>query len=227
MPRLTGPVVDEARILTSNQQNLFESALHNFRRQTGKQIQLVTLSSLEGENLEEFSIRLAESWKIGNKGRGNGVILLISLEDRAIRIEVGEGLEGDITDVESERIINDVMIPSFKNGDETAGIAQGLQALAALLGGELQGSFPQSSHRQVFRWKSVFFLLFWLLILIPSVLSGRRGRGGGVLTALFLGSLLGGGYRGGRGGFGGFGSGGGGWSGGGGGFSGGGASGRW
>ena len=169
---------------------------------------------------------MAEKWKIGSAKLGSGVILLISLEDRAIRIEVGEGLEGEITDLQAGRIINDEMLPYFKKNDFNSGVAIGLQSIARLLGGELHGDFHIRQRPGDWLGFAFYAFIFLFFVLMP-LLGGRRFSSGnrGIVTGLFLGSLFGGSGRSGGGGFGGFG--GGGWSGGGGGFSGGGASGRW
>ena len=161
LPSLTGAVVDEARVLTPSQKRDIEGALRGFYAQTGKQIQLVIIKSLEGDVLENFAIRLGEKWKIGKKKTGSGVILLVAFKDRKIRIEVGEGLEGELTDAESGRIIRGVITPSFKQSNYAGGIALGLQSIAVSLGGNLK---TQQSY-------------------------GRRGRGrqsGGSLFYLFI-----------------------------------------
>lgn len=225
VPSLTGAVVDEASLLSSNQRQEFEGALRNFYAKTGKQIQLVIINSLEGDSLEEFSIRLAEKWKIGSHS-GTGVILLVALEDRQMRIEVGQGIEGELTDAEAGRIIRGVITPLFKESHFVGGVAMGLAAIAASLGEDLN-----LNQKYIIRTRgrysllgNLFYLFVWIFILLP-LFFGRRIRTsrGSVLGALVLGNILGGSSRGGFGG-GGFG---GGWSGGGGGFSGGGASGRW
>ncbi len=221
---MTGAVVDEAGLLNQRQRQEFESSLRNFHAKTGKQIQLVIINSLEGDALEEFSIRVAEKWKIGSSS-GTGVILLIAAEEHHIRIEVGEGIEGELTDAEAGRIIRGVITPLFKESNFVGGIAMGLTSIAASLGEDLS-----LNQKYVIRGRdgllgNLFFLLVWIFILLP-FLFGRGKRRGGVLGAFILGNILGGSSRGGFGGRGGGGFGGG-WSGGGGGFSGGGASGRW
>ena len=225
LPTLTGAVVDEVHLLSSPQKEDLENALRSFYSKTGKQIQLVILKSLEGDVLEDFSIRLAEAWKIGKKGSDSGLIVLISIQDRSVRIEVGGGLEGELTDAQSGKIIG-LMVPYFKKGNYAEGIYVGLNRMARQLGGELKTSAVFSTRgvsEEKFKWTGnmIYFFVF-LIYLLFFILGYRRRRGKG----FYWGS--GGGFSGG-GSFGGFGGGfgGGGWSGGGGGFSGGGASGRW
>ncbi len=223
VPSLTGPVVDEAHLLSSDQKQALENSLSSFYSKTGKQIQLVILKSLEGDALEDFSIRLAEAWKIGKKGSDSGVILLIAYQDHSIRIEVGGGLEGELTDAESGRIIS-FIVPYFKKGDYVSGIYIGLNAIAQKFGGKLEGAYSTREIDFDSKWfKLFFFILFLVLYGSFSGFGYRRRRLG---SGFYWG---GGGFSGGGsfGGFGGGGFGGGGWSGGGGGFSGGGASGRW
>ena len=100
------------------------------------QIVVLTIPTLAGENLEEFSIKVAEAWKIGQKGLDNGAILLIAKQERKIRIEVGRGLEGKLTDLVSGRIIRGVISPKFKQGDFEGGIAAGVSAVMAAVRGE-------------------------------------------------------------------------------------------
>lgn len=219
IPTLTGAVVDEASLLSSRERVDFEGSLRNFYAKTGKQIELVIIDSLEGDSLEEFSIRLAEKWKIGSK-KGTGVILLIAVKEHKIRIEVGEGIEGELTDAEAGRIIRGVIAPLFKEGHFVGGIAMGLQSIAASLGEDLSLNQKYAIRvRGRYSWLgNLFFGLVWIFFLLPLFFGRRRSLFG----AFILGSILGGGS--GRSYGGGFG---GGWSGGGGGFSGGGASGGW
>ncbi len=184
------------------------------------QLQFLIVRSLEGEPIEDYSIRVAEAWKIGTKGNDNGVLVTVAVEDRAVRIEVGGGLEGGLTDAQASRIIRGTIAPAFREGRYGQGLYDaGIGILAAL------GSLPADVARRAARapsrvhFSSIAVILFFLVMLLVRVFSGfgpRRRRnlwwGGG--------PWVGGGWGGGLGG-------GGGWSGGGGGFSGGGASGRW
>ena len=196
-------------------------------RQTGVQIAVLTIPSLEGESLESFSLKTVEQWKLGQQGEDNGALLLVSLEDRAVRIETGYGLEGTLTDAKSGLIIRNVIAPRFREGKYGAGVLEAVRNMAGIATDNRE--IISESVKNPQKEKSggnlaglLFFIVFYLIM--------RAGfhRRGGLFTGLLLGSMLGG-RRGGSGfssgGFGGFS--GGGFSGGGGGFGGGGASGGW
>jgi uncharacterized protein len=222
-------VVDEAGLLDARWRERLGALARSARARddgTGVQLQYLIVKSLGGEAIEDFSIRAAEAWKIGTKGRDNGLLVTVAVEDRAFRIEVGGGLEGEIPDALARRIGDQIMAPAFRAGRFGEGL---YDAGAQLL--TLAGAAPEEVARRAReRPRGVtgfpagvgtIFALFVVLWIVGSVLRGfgpRRRRhlwwGGG--------PFIGGGWGGG-GGFGG----GGGWSGGGGGFSGGGASGRW
>jgi uncharacterized protein len=217
-----------------------DAQLRAYKQQTGHELALLTVPSLEGDAIEEFSIRVAEVWKLGDPARDDGVLLLVAMADRRIRIDAGHGLEGDLTDVATSRIIRDVIAPEFKRGDPEAGIVAGLSAVMAATGGDgipLPERPVQRSQR-----RSVGFPPFLLLALfvLPFLFGGRGGPGGRRRSSWGAAPfILGGGLGGGRGGFGGGGfsgggfggggpgGGGGSFGGGGGSFGGGGASGSW
>jgi uncharacterized protein len=227
VPALSGPVVDDARLLAPGDARRLESLARAARAAQGGQgvqLQYLVVRSLEGEPIEDYSIRVAEAWRIGSKGADNGVLVTVAVEDRQVRIEVGGGLEGGLTDLQSARIIRGTIAPAFQAGRYGQGLYDaGVQILGAL------GALPSGVERTAPRarpgthFSSLAILGLFVLFFVFRVISGfgpRRRRslwwGGGP----FLG---GGGWGGSGGGFGG----GGGWGGGGGGFSGGGASGRW
>lgn len=244
VPAMSGPVNDRAGILRSSEKSELESYLNSVNNQTTVQIAVLTIPSLEGESLESYSIRVVDSWKLGQKDTDNGVLLLIALEDRKIRIEVGYGLEGKLTDAKSGLIIRNIIAPAFQNGRYGQGIIEAVKTISGIATDNTQivsEKIQSSSHETSKEGSGIFGLVFLFIFL--SIITGglgRRGRGGcgGNLGSLFWLSLLFGGGRGGRGGFGGgssgisggsFRSGGsfGGFKGGGGGFGGGGASGGW
>ncbi len=214
VPYLSGPVVDEANVLSSTTKNSLESLLYRYKSDTSNQVQVLIINSLEGDPIEDFSIRTTDKWKLGDEKKDNGVLFLIAVKDRQMRIEVGQGLEGDLPDVLAGRIINSVK-PYFRNGNYDEGIYTGVELIVKILKGEKAAIKKISRERipfvQIF--VSILVILWFLFSRFYWVLpfmGGQRNYGGSS-----------------RGGFGGFGRGGGGWSGGGGGFSGGGASGNW
>ncbi|EEF15007.1 hypothetical protein CAMRE0001_1537 [Campylobacter rectus RM3267] len=135
-PALTGRLVDQAGILSPAVKAELETALAAHENNTTNQVVVVTLESLNGANIEEYSLELGRRWGIGQKGKDNGVLLVVAPNDKQIRIEVGYGLEGILTDALSSNIINYYIIPEFKKGDIQNGIKIGTQKIIALLEGD-------------------------------------------------------------------------------------------
>jgi uncharacterized protein len=216
-PKLTGQIVDNANLLTRSSITQINQQLAAHSNADGNQVVVVTVPDLQGYSIEEYGYQLGRHWGIGEKDKNNGVLLIVAQQERKVRIEVGYGLEGDLTDAVSANIIQAIILPSFKRGDFSTGIAQGVTAIIDALGGRYVVKQARSKKSS---GSPIPFIL--LIIFIVSSLfggGGRGGRRGGGL--LFAGAMLGGlGGSGRSGGFGGF-------SGGGGGFGGGGASGGW
>jgi uncharacterized protein len=228
IPALTGPVVDEAGVLTPADRDKLEALSRAARAEQsgqGVELQYLIVRSLDGEPIEDFSIHVAEAWKIGSRGKDNGILIVVAQADRQVRIEVGGGLEGALTDVQAGRIIRQTIAPAFRAGRYGDGLYDaGVQVLGAV--GGLPHGVPQPSVGGAPRSQDgspLGFVLVLLVMIVVLVVLSRRG-GGGLFAGLVLGGLSGG--RGG-GGWSSGGGGGGGWGGGGGGFSGGGASGGW
>ena len=222
VPPLDGPVNDYAHMFTTSEIQELNSYLYTIDRQSDLQIAVLTIPSLEGDNLESYSIRVAEKWQIGQKGKDSGVILVIVAQDRKLRIEVGYGLEDRITDAQSSRIIRSVIAPQFKKREYGKGVLLGVKNLVglALQDESLISDAVKESDRQSDDSIPLPLIIFLIIIF----LFGSRFMPGGLFwPLLFLSSGRSGGYSG-RGGSGGFG---GGFSGGGGRFGGGGSSGSW
>lgn len=229
-PAPLGRVSDFAGLLTPAQRQEITSRLEAIEKADSNQFVVAIFKSLEGDSLEDFSIRLADAWKVGHKGRDNGLILLIFTQDRKVRIEVGYGLEGTITDALSGRVIRDVLAPRFRQGDYAGGILAAINALDAASRGEFKPLPPKKRGVPAPVAGAIPFFLFLIFWFVVSALNrathlGSRSRGRHPGGFWWFGPWGGGGF----GGFGGggFGGGGGGFSGGGGGFGGGGASGGW
>lgn len=233
-PELTGRVVDQADLLDAADQREVSEMLAAHEEETGEQVVVVTLPDLQGAPIEEYGYQLGRHWGIGQEGEDNGALLIVSMEERAIRIEVGYGLEGRLTDAQSSAIINQEIAPAFREGDYATGIAQGAAAIVRVLGGDPMAEAPaagsasgQDRSRDVGGASVAFFVMLMIVMAIVRGIGGggrggrRRGRGG-LLGGVLLGGAMGGGFGGGGGGLGG-----GGFGGGGGGFGGGGASGGW
>ena len=215
VPTVRGYVNDRADILAPATEEKLEQFLRGFEQSDSTQIVVLTIPTLDGESLEEYALKVAEKWGIGQKGKDNGALLLIARDDRQMRIEVGYGLEGRLTDLLAGRIIDNEIKPRFRAGDFDSGVLAGVQAIAQAVRGEYQGS-GRARHGERTPWGTLALLLFLGpgLLLLGGGRGSHRRRGG-----FYVGGPFGGG---GGGGFGG-----GGFSGGGGGFGGGGASGGW
>ncbi len=136
VPDLQGRVNDYADLLSASTEASLESVLQALETADSTQIVVLTIDSLRGDSLEDFSLRVVEDWKIGQQGFDNGVLLLVAREDRKIRIEVGYGLEGKLTDLTAGRIIRNVISPQFKQGNFNQGIIDGVGAIVATVRGE-------------------------------------------------------------------------------------------
>lgn len=230
---LTGRVVDAAGIIDPTARQQLTQKLAEFEARSSDQVVVVTVPSLNGEDIETYSNRLFRAWALGQKQQNNGILLVVAPNDRKVRIEVGYGLEGTMTDALSSVIINGTIIPEFRTGNYSDGVVQGVDGILSVLSGdtaELEARAKrnvQSSSDDI-DWVFVVFIAFWCLIFFG-------GFGMAILTPIFgskigpgkyrwLGMVVDFNSRGGSGG--GFSGGGGGWSsgGGGGGFSGGGGS---
>lgn len=228
VPPLTGRVVDVGAVLAPEDEARISERLAAYERATGHQFAVLTVPTLDGDPVEDFSIRVVEAWKLGKKGEDDGLLLLLVVRDRKLRVEVGYGLEGSITDAVSARVIREAIAPRLRGGDYAGGIEAGLSELMRAAGGA-EGLVPPArddagrsgrGDAGGSRLHLLFFLLFFVLPVLLPMLLGRGRRRGGVF---FGGPFIGAGFGGRSGG----GFGGGGFGGGGGGFGGGGASGDW
>jgi uncharacterized protein len=221
-PPLTGRVVDDAGVLSASTQTELTDILAAHERATGEQVVVVTLDSLQGYTIEDYGYQLGRYWGIGQKGKNTGAILIVAPKDHKVRIEVGYGLEGQLTDAISATIIQSYILPSFKRGDLDAGVIAGTTSILRALGGNpVETGEPATSAVPVqgqppSGFELLVIVLFFLIPVIGSLLLtfGFISSGHRVQWGTGYGS---GGWSGGGGGF----------SGGGGSFGGGGASGSW
>jgi uncharacterized protein len=135
VPYLSGRVVDNAEILGAETKQKLTAQLKAHEAETTNQIAVLTVPSLEGESIESYAEQVFNTWKLGQKGKDNGVLVLVAPNERRMRIEVGYGLEGTLTDVAASRIVRNVMTPRFKEGNFDAGVAEGVQAVIGQLTG--------------------------------------------------------------------------------------------
>lgn len=251
IPPLTSRVTDLTGTLSASQRDTLEQELRTLEARKGSQIAVLIVPTSRPEAIEQYSIRVAETWKLGRKGIDDGVLLLVAKEDRELRIEVGYGLEGVIPDAVAKRVISEIIIPYFKQGDFYGGIHAGVARLIRLVDGEPLPP-PEARDRSWSGIQDMLPIAFLAVMIGGGFLGALLGRlvgaavAGGIVSVVFwitIGSLIGSflaglvvflftlaiGGSGGRGGYGGWSSGGyggvsgGSWSGGGGGgFSGGG-----
>ena len=223
VPSLTSPIVDNANLISDGVEQNINNQLEELSNSTGIQLAVLTIPTLEGEVLESYSMKVAETWKLGSAEKDTGVLLLIALEERSIRIEVGYGLEGVLTDTKCGLIIRNIIAPEFRNGNYQAGIVNAVNNITGLVKGDeslvskkvLNESSGDSS---AFIFMGIV-LLYGFIFVMAVVTSKKRGprTGTGTRTTPYVHNVprsFGGGSSGG-------------FSGGGGGFGGGGASGGW
>ena len=222
-PTLTGPVVDGAGLLSADAANGIAQKLLAYDQSSGNQLVVVTVQTLDGYPIEDWGYQLGRHWGIGEKGKNTGALLIVDKDEHKLRIEVGYGLEGTLTDAISDDIIRNTIVPHFKQGDYAQGIDAGVDDILTVLGGGETPSETTQRHEDSSHY--FFYIILIVFILIRVLVASSLMRSGHSFLGLWwlLGGFGGGGgYRGG-GGFGG----GGGFSGGGGSFGGGGASGSW
>ena len=208
VPPLTGRVVDQTGTLSSGDIDSLTQKLKDFEARKGSQIAVLIVPTTQPEEIEQFSIRVAEAWKIGRKKIDDGAILLVAKNDRKLRIEVGYGLEGALTDVTSKRIIDEIITPKFRAGDFAGGISDGVDRIISVVDGEPLPAPPQhtqssSSSSSNTNWFAFFnptnpFVIIGVLFLGHAMraLLGRligSAAAGGVVAFLawyFIGSLI-------------------------------------
>ncbi len=236
-PTLTGRITDEASLLKAGDRNVIEAELAELEQKSTDQLAVVTLNSLQGYPIEEFGYKLGRKWGIGQKGKDNGILLIVAPNERKVRIEVGSGLEPIMTDAMSKIIIENAIIPALRKGDFAGGITAGVRDIKDVLLGDAEAVKERALGAR--RTDSpdtmqIILLIFWICVVLyilyavyrsamsaQSVAGGRR-EGKSILVPGDSGGWGGGWSSGGSGG-----DGGGGWSGGGGDFGGGGSSGSW
>ncbi|HEY1125042.1 MAG TPA: TPM domain-containing protein [Sphingobium sp.] len=235
-PAPNGPILDEANLLPPDREAALDARLRAFNAQTGKAVIVATVNSLQDESIEIYAVKLFEAWGIGGKESDSGLLMLVAPNERKVRIEVGYGLHGYVTDGLSGRIIRTIITPRFKQGDMAGGIEAGTDALLQQLSRSPEDAkaiaeAAEAARRQDHRvnagdvFKAVIIVIVVLFIIIISAVraasrAGRRYRSGGGVAPIVVwaaSEILSDALRGGRGGGGGWGGGGGDWGGGGGG----------
>ena len=192
VPALTGRVMDLADVLRPETENFLETTLRLHEDSTSNQLAILTIQSLEGEAIEEFSLRTARSWQLGQAEKDNGVLLVVAVDDRRLRIEVGFGLEGALPDALAGRIIRNDITPHFRDGDYDAGVRAGVRSILSAIEGEYDGG-PEGSSSSggedffFYTFFGIFGLFFFglpLLGLARSLLHSGGDRWGPFITYL-------------------------------------------
>ncbi len=183
VPPLRGRINDYANMISPQTKRVLNEKLKALEDSDSTQVVILTIPSLKGDNLEEFSMRVVEKWKIGQKGLDNGVLLLVVKNDRKVRIEVGYGLEGRLTDLLAGRIVDYEIIPAFKRGDYDKGFINGVNAIIAAVKGEYKASAKPKSSKES---NGAKYFPFFILILIVMIVGSRRRFLGGIIGAIFF-----------------------------------------
>lgn len=172
-----GLVSDFAGLLSSQTRGGLEQTLRAYEQKTGRQIAVATINELGDETVETYAVRLFQEWGIGQKGKDNGALFLISKNDRRMRIEVGYGLEGELTDIESKKIIDNVAAPYFKNNDFDTGISAGVSAMLSAIDSqnyEAVGSSNQSKQGRGLNWEYIFWIGAGIFMWLTAILARSR-----------------------------------------------------
>jgi len=191
VPALRGRVNDYGGMLSPETESRIETLLKELEEKDSTQVAVLTVPSLDGDSLEDFSIRVAERWKIGRKGFDNGAILVIARDDRKVRIEVGYGLEGRLTDLTAGRIIRDRIVPEFRAGRFDQGVLNGVVALAEVVRGEFQAPArpPTGPAASGVEDLMPFVLVFFFVVFMLGRVSRPLGTAAGGLSMPFLGHM--------------------------------------
>lgn len=229
VPLIRGPVNDFAQVIPKKTKASLDNLLRELKKLQKSEIAVLTVKSLSGETIEQASIKVTDQWKLGTENDDNGILLIIAMQERRMRIEVGQGFEGNLTDSEAARIIHNTMIPLMKAGDPKSAVIAGLYKIIEQAYPELNTETFFKKHlrfvkRQQGRQLNKKQIILLILIILFIIYIHREGGGRGGFTS---GGYRNEGFGGGSFGGGSFGGGGGSFGGGGGGFSGGGASGGW
>ncbi|MBE6349877.1 MAG: hypothetical protein E7062_03885 [Spirochaetaceae bacterium] len=192
VPAMNGPVNDLANLLSQEEREQAFTLLQNLNDTTGIQIALLTIPTLQGEDLEEFSLSVAESWKLGQEDKDTGALLFIALAERSIRIEVGYGLEDSLTDMQCGKIIREIMVPEFQQSRYSQGIIQALQTMVGIASGEIvieENSTDDGSLDIGGAIGLTMFMFCFCVIVIGTATKGRffrKGNGSVTVSPPFI-----------------------------------------
>ena len=182
VPPLTGHVIDQTGTLTTEQTATLEQTLTAFEARKGSQLAVLMVASSAPEEVEQFALRVAEKWKLGRKKVDDGAILVVAKTDRAVRIEVGYGLEGALNDLTSKRIISETILPRFKQQDFYAGITDGVGRIIRVIDGEALPAADKAPAAQLGDVRQYAPILFVLALVLGGVLRAKLGKVPGSLV---------------------------------------------
>ena len=182
VPPLSGHVIDQTGTLTAQQTALLEQTLTAFEARKGSQLAVLMVASSAPEEVEQFALRVAEKWKLGRKKVDDGAVLVVAKADRAVRIEVGYGLEGALTDLTSKRIISQTILPRFKQQDFYAGISDGVGQIIRVIDGEPLPAADKVPAAQLGDVRQYAPILFVLALVVGGVLRATLGKVPGALV---------------------------------------------
>ncbi|WP_245763352.1 TPM domain-containing protein [Paraburkholderia diazotrophica] len=189
IPSLTARVTDETDTLTSDQRSALEQTLKDFEARKGTQISVLIVPTTQPETIEQYSMRVVEQWKLGRQKVDDGALLIVAKNDRSLRIEVGYGLEGPLNDATSSRIIREVIVPRFKQGDFYGGIAAGVDSIIRVVNGEPLPE-PAPRHGESEGIRRLLPVLFVMAVVAGGLLRALLGRlPGAVVTGGIIGVL--------------------------------------
>ncbi len=198
VPHHTARVIDRTGTLSDAQRGALEQRLAEFEDRKGSQIAVLIVPTTDPETVEQYSLRVAEQWKLGRKGVDDGVLLLVAKEDRSLRIEVGYGLEGALTDADSARIIREVIVPLFRHGDFHGGIEAGVDRIISVIDGEPLPAPERQRYGNESPLEPLLPIIFVMTLVAGGIFRALLGRvnaasatGGviGIVTWLFIGTL--------------------------------------
>jgi uncharacterized protein len=182
VPPLAGRVTDQTGTLTEEQKSVLEQTLRSFEERKGSQVAVLIVPSTAPETIEQYALRVAERWKPGRKNVDDGALLVVAKDDRTLRIEVGYGLEGALTDAACKRIISEIIVPRFRQGDFHGGISAGVDRILRVIDGE---PLPEPSPRRPGEARGIMSILPVMMILalvVGGVLHTVLGRFPGALV---------------------------------------------
>jgi uncharacterized protein len=187
----TAPILDQANILSDEEEQALSSKITSEEKQTGNQVGVLTIPSLQGDALEDYSLAVARGWGIGQKDRNNGVLLLVAVNDHRLRIEVGYGLEGALPDIRANQIIEQRITPAFKQGNYYLGISSGVDGILMAIHNEVDTTLTDKPKHSTSNWEMLLYGIFFIPAWLGAILARSKswwagGVLGGIISAIVV-----------------------------------------